>query len=71
MTVTFLVAVVLDDTSNLQLIAEDIADKLDDSFEIESVKPWARPSDPINQPAGGFMPLNPSAGSAFAPPPPL
>jgi hypothetical protein len=43
MTRTFLVAVNLEDTSNLVGVSEEIHDVLSDEFEVESVKPWEAP----------------------------
>jgi hypothetical protein len=59
MTVTFLVALEIDDVSDLPALAEDIWDDLGASgHSVQSVKPWARPTIPTAQPAGGFTSLN-------------
>lgn len=45
MTVTFLVALNLDDLSTLSDVALDLQDDLEKAgHTVESVKPWARPS---------------------------
>lgn len=45
MNVTFLVTINLDDLSDLPSIAGEITDDLN-TFEVVSVVPWARPSQP-------------------------
>lgn len=49
MTVTFLVALDLDDISTLSDVALDLQDDLEQAgHSVESVKPWARPTaEPI------------------------
>lgn len=55
MTVTFLVAIKLNDLSTLSDTAADIEDDLNEAgYEVDSVKPWARP-------ATGTPPVNPLA----------
>lgn len=44
MTVTFLVELNLDDTTDLANISGDIEEDLQNNFEVISVKPWARPT---------------------------
>lgn len=44
MTVTFLVELNLDDTTDLANVAGDIEEDLSANFEVISVKPWARPT---------------------------
>jgi hypothetical protein len=45
MTVTFLVALQLDDVSTIADVAADIQDDLEQTgHTVESVKPWARPT---------------------------
>jgi len=59
MVVTFLVAIDVPDITNLPAVAEDIMDDLATMGHlVESVAPWARPTLPQSQPAGGFTSLN-------------
>lgn len=44
MNVTFLVEISLDDLSSITTVADEINDDLSATFEVVSVKPWARPS---------------------------
>lgn len=59
MTITFLVAITLEDSdvSNLAAISDDITEDLSQNFVVESVHPWARPLNPTASPAGGFASL--------------
>jgi hypothetical protein len=58
MTVTFLVAVVLQDLSSIADVAGDIEEDLTSAgHEVESVKPWARPT--IQASGGPFAALPP------------
>lgn len=51
MTVTFLVALALDDLSTLSDVALDLQDDLERAgHSVESVKPWARPTAQIANP---------------------
>jgi hypothetical protein len=59
MTVTFLVAVVLQDLSSIADVAADIEEDLTSAgHEVESVKPWARPTlTPNANPLSQLPPL--------------
>lgn len=47
MTVTFLLELNLDDLSTLSEISANISDDLSANFDVISVKPWARPTNPL------------------------
>lgn len=67
--VTFLLALEVPDVMPDALLAEaeDILDDLTRSgHDVLSVVPWARPSNPVAQPSGGFSSLSPLGGT---PPP--
>jgi len=56
-TATFLVQVEVDNADEIDAMADELFDSLqDDSFTVVSVKPWARPTQGVGQPEaeGGF-----------------
>lgn len=58
MTITFLVAINLEDATALVEASHDISDSLSGRFDVVSVKPWARPSvTPTVSPLAALPPL--------------
>ena len=66
MTRTFLVAIDLDPSADIDSLAADILDSLAlDGFQVSSVKPWASAMTEPESPDLGFTQMLPLPGSQF------